>query len=327
MSTPPNNPLPANWEPKPPTPPPPKPQQITDEQWRLVGFVLIVFLVSISLRVIYAHKLETTSVMFIGLPAGLAVVMSLLPRSKSALGAAMKGTTIGLLISAILFGEGLICVLMAAPIAYFIAGLVGGLTDASRRSRHPEAQCFIWIIAAVMSFEGASNKFSLARDEEVRAERVVAATPAQVEAALAETPAFHTQLPLYFRMGFPKPVETRGSGLNVGDRRVVHFAGGEGHPGDESFHVAARTDSSVTFLPDGDTSHIAHWLHWRESVVAWSPVDAGHTRVSWTLYFRRGLDPAWYFRPSERYGARLAAGYLIDNLATPRPQVAAHSIQ
>ena len=205
MSMPPNNPLPANWEPKPPTPPPPKPHQVTDEQWRLVGFVLIVFLVSISLRVIYARKLETTSVMFIGLPAGLAIVMSLLPRSKSALGAAMKGTTIGLLISAILFGEGLICVLMAAPIAYFIAGLVGGLTDASRRSRHPEAQCFIWILAAVMSFEGASDKFSLSRDEEARAERVVAATPAQVEAALAGTPAFHTQLPLYFRMGFQNP--------------------------------------------------------------------------------------------------------------------------
>jgi hypothetical protein len=285
----------------------------------------LLFLVSISLRVVYAHKLETTSVMFIGLPAGLAIFMSLLPPTKSAIGAAMKGTTIGLLISAVLFGEGVICVLMAAPIAYFIAGLVGAMTDYSRKKQHPEMQCLIWIVAAFMSFEGTSDRLSLSRDEEVRAERIVGASPAEIEATLAATPAFQTQLPFYFRIGFPKPVAARGSGLQIGDERVIHFAGGEGHPGDEVFRITGRTNSSITFHPDNDTSHIAHWLHWKESVVEWSPIDAGHTRVAWTLRFRRGLDPAWYFRPSERYGARLAAGYLIDNLATPTPQTAAHS--
>ena len=322
MSTQPNNPLPVNWQPKSPEEPPRPP--ISDGQWGLVGFVLLLFLCSISLRVVYAHKLETTAVMFIGLPAGLAIFMSLLPRSRSALGSAMKGTTIGLLISAVLFGEGVICVVMAAPIAYFIAALVGGLSDASRKAKHPGAQCFIWIIAAVMSFEGTSSKLSLSRDEEVRVEQTVPATPPEIEIALAATPAFRTRLPLYFRLGFPKPIEARGSGLNVGDQRVIHFAGGEGHPGDEVFRVAARTSSSVTFKPEGDTSHIAHWLQWKESVVEWLPVDARHSRVSWTLRFRRGLDPAWYFRPSERYGARLAARYLIDNLATPSCETVTH---
>jgi hypothetical protein len=317
-----NNPLPVNWQPKPPEEPSRPP--ISDGQRGLTIFILFLFLCSISLRVVYAHKLETTAVMFIGLPAGLAIFMSLLPRSKNALGSAMKGTTIGLLISAVLFGEGVICVLMAAPIAYFIAALVGGLTDASRKAQHPGAQCFIWIIAVAMSFEGTSSKLSLSRDEEVRVEQTVAATPTQIESALAATPDFHTRLPLYFRLGFPKPVEARGSGLNVGDQRVIHFAGGEGHPGDEVFHVATRTNSSVTFQPEGDTSHIAHWLEWKESVVEWSPVDATHSRVAWTLRFRRGLDPAWYFRPSERYGARLAARYLIDNLATPPREIVRH---
>jgi len=170
MSTPPNNQLPANWQPRPPSPPPPRP--ITDDQWKLAGFILLMFLVSISLRVIYTHKLETTSVMFIGLPAGLAIFMSLLPRAKSALGGAMKGTTLGLLISAILFGEGVICVLMAAPIAYFIAAIIGASADAARSKGHPGAQCIIWVIAAVMSFEGTTGKLSLSRDEEIRVERL-----------------------------------------------------------------------------------------------------------------------------------------------------------
>ena len=45
--------------------------------------------------------------------------------------------------------------------------------------------------------------------------------------------------------------------------------------------------------------------------------DATHTAVVWTLHYTRGLDPEWYFGPLERYAVRLAAGYLIDNLATP----------
>jgi hypothetical protein len=41
------------------------------------------------------------------------------------------------------------------------------------------------------------------------------------------------------------------------------------------------------------------------------------TRVTWTLRYRRGLDPAWYFGPWERYAVRLAAAYLIESVATP----------
>jgi hypothetical protein len=325
MSLPPNSQLPANWEPRPPSPPPPLPRQpITQAQWGLVGLILLFFLCSISLRIIYQHRLETTAVMFVGLPAGLAIVMSLVPRSKSALGSAMKGTTIGLLISAILFGEGVVCVLMAAPIAYFVAAIVGVAADASLKNRNRTPQCVVWFVVAATSFEGVSNSLSMPRDEVITVQRTVAATPVEIEAALSATPSFRTQLPLYFRIGFPKPVEAHGSGLQIGAQRVIHFAGGEGAPGDEIFLVAAHTNSSVTFHPLSDSSHIAHWLAWKESLVEWSPVDASHTRVTWTLRFRRGLDPAWYFRPSERYAARLAAGYLIDNLATPTQKASAH---
>jgi hypothetical protein len=62
---------------------------------------------------------------------------------------------------------------------------------------------------------------------------------------------------------------------------------------------------------------MTHFLDWREAVVQWEPADAHTTKVTWTLRYRRGLDPSWYFGPMERYAARLAAGYLIDSVATP----------
>ena len=67
-----------------------------------------------------------------------------------------------------------------------------------------------------------------------------------------------------------------------------------------------------------DSSYITHWLTWRDSNVEWKSVAPGQTAVTWTLRYRRRLDPAWYFVPIERYGARLAAQYLIETLATPR---------
>lgn len=66
-----------------------------------------------------------------------------------------------------------------------------------------------------------------------------------------------------------------------------------------------------------DTSHMTHFLAWREIVVRWDAVDAATTRVTWTVRYQRGLDPAWYFGPMERQAVRLAARYLIDSVATP----------
>ena len=290
---------------------------ITPSQMRLVGLCLFFLISSFLLRMIYSAKLETTSVMFIFLPAMVAILLSLTGKPKSALGSAMKGTTLGLLLSAVVFGEGLICVLMAAPIAYLIAGIVGASTDVSRRRQNKSFQSVVWVIVALTSLEGTTNSLSLRRDESVKAERIVAASLLEVENALAATPSFKTPLPTYFRLGFPKPVETHGRGLQVGDERVIHFAGGEGHPGDLVLRIAEHTPSSVTFHAESDHSKIAHWLAWQKSTVQWTRVDATHTRVTLTLRYRRGLDPAWYFRPWERYAVRLAGEYLIDNLATP----------
>jgi hypothetical protein len=82
--------------------------------------------------------------------------------------------------------------------------------------------------------------------------------------------------------------------------------------------VSAVDSTSVTFTTASDSSYITHWLTWHGSTVQWHAVAPGQTAVTWTLSYRRRLDPAWYFVPLERYGARLAARYLIETAATPR---------
>jgi hypothetical protein len=171
-----------------------------------------------------------------------------------------------------------------------------------------------------MSIEGTSPKLSFNREETVQASEVVAASEADVRTALSQSPRTDLSLPVYLRLGFPRPTEAWGNGLEVGAVRTIHFAGGEGRPGELRLTVRESHAGYVRFDVVSDTSKISHWLDWESSEVNWTAIDAQHTRVNWSLHFQRRLDPAWYFRPWERYATRLAADYLIRANATPAEQ-------
>jgi hypothetical protein len=132
-------------------------------------------------------------------------------------------------------------------------------------------------------------------------------------------------LPFYLRLGFPRPIATRVEPIDVGRPAwVITMRGGETRlngteprTGDLVLALRSVDDRSIEWQVVGDDSHMTHFLRWQGSRVEWEDLDAGHTRVTWTLAYERALDPAWYFGPWERYATRLAAGYLIEAVATP----------
>jgi hypothetical protein len=254
--------------------------------------------------------------MFIGIPTALAVLLALTVRPKSAMATAMTGITFVLLLSAIVFGEGVICIVMAAPIFYVVGAIVAALWEGAR-AKNGTTRLMLAAPLFLMSLEGSHKQISLPREESVTAHATIAASARNVEATLAAPMRFHTKLPAYLRMGFPRPVATSGFGREPGSLRTIHFAGGEGKPGDLVMQVAEAGPDHVIFRAVSDHSKVAHWLDWEDAVVTWRPADDQHTDVFWTLHYRRNLDPAWYFAPWERYGVGLAGKYLIDNLATP----------
>lgn len=299
---------------RPPHPEPDERERFRTKQLRLVAVCLAFAIVSLLLRFVYMRRLETTSVLFVGVPTVLSVLLALTPRAPSVMGMVMKGITLGLLMSSILFGEGVVCILIAAPLCYLVGALVALAVQWFNRR---QALSIVVLPLTLLSLEGTNDRLSFDRDETVTVRRIVAASPSDVEAALGGPMRFRTDLPAFFKIGFPRPVEARGRGLSVGDPRFVRFAGGEGSPGDLVLLVAERRADGVTFGAIKDGSKVAHWLEWQQATVSWQSVDETHTAVVWTLRYRRGLDPAWYFGPLERYAVRLAAGYLVDNLATP----------
>ncbi len=279
---------------------------LSRSQWMLIFLILAVGVGSVMYHLIVRGRLEQTAALFVGIPTVLAILLAMTPKAKTVKGGIVKGLAIALLFSGPLLGEGFICILMASPIFFIVGIVVAAVVEWNREKRQTTLSCLVLILLP-MSIEGTSPKLSFNREETVQASEVVAAAEADVRAALSRSPRTDMTLPIYLQMGFPRPTEAWGDGLEVGAARTIHFAGGEGRPGDLRLKVTESHSGCVRFEAVSDTSKVAHWLDWESSEVNWAAVDVQHTRVNWTLHFRRRLDPAWYFRPWERYATRLAA--------------------
>ena len=288
-------------------------------RWTLPVLVLAIAAGCLAYRLLVMKRLEQTALLFVGIPTLIAVVVACTPKSKTVIGGVLKATTLSLLLSAPLLGEGFICIVMASPIFFAVAIVIGVLIEWIRRGQGRTTVCCIALLGFLpMSLEGSHARLSFNREERVTVRRIVNASPQEVETTLGYSPRTDLSVPLFFRMGFPRPTEGRGQGLHTGDLRSIHFAGGEGHPGDVVLKVVESTPGHARFELVSDNSKIAHWLQWEFADVRWRPVDSKHTQVEWTLGYRRLLDPAWYFRPWERYAVREAADYLIRANAGPQ---------
>jgi hypothetical protein len=175
-----------------------------------------------------------------------------------------------------------------------------------------------------MSLEGVAPMTSIDRDETVIVTKTIEASFEDVSRALVDTPRFDRTLPRYLRMGFPRPLATEIDRHGPRPRWVIRLRGGETRfngtepkTGGLLLELDEARPGFVHWRVLADGSHMTHFLRWRESSVHWEPSGPSSTRVTWTLRYRRGLDPAWYFGPWERYAVHLAAEYLIDTVATP----------
>jgi hypothetical membrane protein len=307
-------------------------------RWAIITITVALGIGGLLYRLAQDNYLHQSAAFFIGVPGVLAITLALTPKAKSATGMIVKGLTLALLLSGVVFFEGFICILMAAPLFYLVGILIGIPIDRARRKKQSEGRVYsvVGIVLLMLSLEGVVPATSLSQHEIVRVTRTIDAPVGAVQEALARTPRFDAPLPLYLRLGFPRPVAGYGSGLSVGDRRTIVF-GNESpmepmttshdhhaaHPnpsgtgGVLELRIAGSSEGRVVFEPVEDATAFTHWITWGRSVVRWKALDADSTEVTWTLHFDRRLSPSWYFGPFQRHAGEKAVGYLIDTIASP----------
>jgi hypothetical protein len=304
-----------------------KSERFTPARINLAALIIALTIASIVYRLLFARGLQQSAALFIGIPALIAVLVVFTVSPKSAQGIACKAVTVGLLISMLFLGEGMICVIMAAPLFYAVA--VGIATSVQwavldHDKRLTLRSVLILLPLVPMSLEGVTPATSFNRQETVVISRTLDVASDNVARAVFEYPRFDRPLPAFFRAGFPTPVAMNIDMTAATPRWVITFRGGEMRLDGVEPRVGALVlelvqsgNGFARWRALSDSSHMTHYLGWREMTMTWEPSAAGRTHVTCAITYSRDLDPAWYFGPWERYAMRLAAGYLIETVATP----------
>lgn len=287
----------------------------------LAGVVLALFAAMLAGEALTGAGLEQTSLFYVGIPALIALSVILTARPRHAVGVALATTTVGLALAGPLLDEGVVCLVIAAPLFYGIAALVGLLVQRAKDRR----ALVIAPLLLVVALEGVTGASVLPRDDAGTATAVVDAAPGQMRAALEAPPEYPEFDAAFLRaLPFPEPVAASGSGLDVGDERHVEFTprrslgiGSPATPRGMTLRVAeseTSDDGGRVVFDVVDDSTLARWMELRTAEVSWGPEGEG-TRVTWRLDYRRTFDPSWYFGPVQRFATDLAAGYLLDTFA------------
>ncbi|MFE3448286.1 hypothetical protein ACFXJ8_05060 [Nonomuraea sp. NPDC059194] len=289
----------------------------------LAGVLVALFTGLLAYKVLRAGHLEQTAVFYVGVPAVIAITVVLAARPRSATGMIMAVLTVALALAGPLLGEGIVCLVFAAPLFYLVGALIGLFVDhVGRRAKGLNALAVPLLL--LVAVEGAGEATSLPRLERVSATRAFAG---DIERSLASTlPAFRPYESALLRLGFPTPLLATGEGLEPGATREITFSprrslglGAQAEPRAMTLRVKQRAPGRVVFTVVRDTT-LARWLELREAEFAWS---AGRLTVS--LSYRRTFDPSWYFGPLQRYALTQAADYLAITFATPATPPAAPS--
>ncbi|WP_106401544.1 hypothetical protein [Actinocorallia populi] len=273
----------------------------------LLGVVAALFAAMLVQEVLEAGRLEQTALFYVGIPALIALTVVSAARPRSTLGTIMATITVGLALAGPLLDEGVVCLVIAAPLFYLCGAVVGVIADRSRPGRGMQA---LLVVPLLLGLEGAA--VSLPRDGEVTVTRTAPAGT-DLAAEIAAAPAFGPVRSRFLRLKFPHPVRAEGGGLEPGDTRHIVFTprrslgiGAQPTPRSMDLTVVRSEPGLAVFAITRDTT-LARWLRLTEAEFRWN-----EGRLSVTLRYQRTFDPAWYFGPVQRYGMREAAAYLAE---------------
>jgi hypothetical protein len=273
--------------------------------------IVVLAIASISFRCVGNYRLEQTSLLFIGIPTLITLlIVRYSKRPKSAYGIVFLTITMFLLISGIFLGEGLVCILFMAPIFYGVGAIVVWCFEMLKK-RKSNTYAFAIIPLFLLLFQPLDY---------IKGDTVHSITTVQFvkNASLQQLnarPNFQAHLPLFFKIGFPKPLDIKGEGLAIGAQRTIAFKSSTKGIGTLVLVVKEKTEDAVYFTVKSDDTHIAHWLTFKDIKVELREKE-GQTEVLWTTNFTCDLGPSWYFETFQTYAVDLMNAHLIQSYFT-----------
>jgi uncharacterized membrane protein YhaH (DUF805 family) len=220
--------------------------------------------------------------------------------------------------------EGVVCIVMAAPLAWVMAligALIGRAMALSRRARGTHPMLSVAIIPLLFASEQALPRTSAFTDA-VSIE--VAATPDAVWQAVLNMDTITEAPSMLFRLGIAYPVRGEVIGEGVGARRRGYFSTGvaeeeitEWAPGEALAFVILSEPPSLRELSPYQHVHAPHvngYFRSAQARIDIAEIAWGRTRVTLTTAHELDLQPAVYWLPLARWIVRENKGRVLRQI-------------
>ncbi len=214
--------------------------------------------------------------------------------------------------------EGIICVLMAAPVmtvGLVIGAVVGYFVRVKflDRDDHGRKKLILLIGVCPMLVAAADQvekPLRAIQDREVfTTEILIDASPGRVWDSLAQMEKLDGPMPLLLRMGLPLPTHCVLESAAVGGRRVCHF--------NQGVIVQEITDwrrgESMAFRMEKSTLPGRRWLSFIDARYEFIPQGPATKLIRHTTIGTR-LSPRWYWRPLEEWGVTSEHAFVLANV-------------
>ncbi|MFK8059106.1 MAG: hypothetical protein AB8B78_03350 [Polaribacter sp.] len=276
-----------------------------------ITLYIIIFVLSVAsivFRTLSKEGLEQTSLLFVGVPALITIlIVRYTKKPKSAYGVAFLTITLFLLLCGILFGEGLVCIIFMAPIFYGVTAILVWFYEFLKKIGKNKTYA-IAILPILMLLFQPNELVSEPKIHSIITIQEISEN--QDLSKLKLTPNLKNNLPVFFKIGFPKPLKIEGNGLNVGDIRTIDFKSNTKGIGQLVLEIKEKSYSKIIFKIKSDNTHINHWLTYKEIKIELVE-ENGVNKIVWTTDFICDLGPSWYFEPFEKYAVSLMNKHLI----------------
>lgn len=288
-------------------------EKADEKKSKSILYVIIAILAfaNLAFKSLNEIELEQTSLLFVGIPALIAIlVIKYAKPAEGAYGIVFRIITIFLLLSSVLLGEGLICIIIMSPLFYVTGAICVQIYKMFKKRNKSNLHSFVLLPVLLV----VAQVHEINQTPEVnRIERTVVLEGHKTLDDMNVNPDFLHELPDFFKIGFPKPISNSGQGLEVGDTRSIQFKSNTKGVGDLVFEITSKTNQSIHFKPVEDHTHIHHWLSWKDVNVEITHHENNTSTITWTTDYTCDLGPSWYFKPIENYAVGLMNTHLINS--------------
>lgn len=230
-----------------------------------------------------------------------------------------------LIIGAPLMGEGVVCLIIALPIAV-LTTLLSALGASAIAKRNRSASFLLLVLPFAASEYERQHPAPLPPPETIADSVIVPASPAQVWRSIEKLDIrFLKPAPWVTRIGAPVPHALQGGGAHVGAERRVLFGNGVVLATVTKALPEERFDIRLTVEKSG-REFFDHWMVLGDSSFTLAPLPGGRTLLTHATSYRPLSNPRWYFRPVERFLGHAIQRYMLEayaeqhfDAARPRP--------